>query len=179
MSTAAAVEWSASAKRAAATDLGARLAGKYLTFHLAHEEYGLEILEVREIIGGMEITRAPQTRAFVRGVIDLRGQVIPVIDLRLKLGMERCEATDQADVVVVQRQVGGRALTMGLLVDQVREVIAIDGGQIEPAPSRDHAPLDERFLLDVGRHGKRLVLLLDLARILPSDEPRDPARASA
>jgi purine-binding chemotaxis protein CheW len=89
MNTEAATDSSA-AEANAATDLGARLAGKYMTFQLAREEYGLEILKVREIIGLMEITRVPRTREFVRGVINLRGKVIPVVDLRLKFGMERC-----------------------------------------------------------------------------------------
>ncbi len=160
-------------------ELGTRLAGKYMTFQLAHEEYGLEILKVREIIGLMEITRVPRTRDFVRGVINLRGKVIPVVDLRLKFGMEKCEATDQTVIIVVQCSVDGRALTMGLLVDQVLEVLSIDAGQIEPAPSLAHAQLDEEFILGVGKHEKRIVFLLDIARILSTDEARDLARASA
>ena len=163
---------------AAASDLGHRLAGKYMTFQLAREEYGLEILKVREIIGLMEITRVPRTREFVRGVINLRGKVIPVVDLRLKFGMERTEATDQTVIIVVQCAVDGRPLTMGLLVDQVLEVLSIDPGQIEPAPSLAHAQLDEEFILGVGKHEKRIVFLLDIARILSSDEAKELGRAS-
>ncbi|MCM2332523.1 MAG: chemotaxis protein CheW [Anaeromyxobacteraceae bacterium] len=161
-----------------ASDLGKRLAGKYMTFQLAREEYGLEILKVREIIGLMEITRVPRTREFVRGVINLRGKVIPVVDLRLKFGMEKTEATDQTVIIVVQCAVDGRPLTMGLLVDQVLEVLSIDAGQIEPAPSLAHAQLDEEFILGVGKHEKRIVFLLDIARILSSDEAKELSRAA-
>jgi purine-binding chemotaxis protein CheW len=160
------------------SDLGRRLAGKYMTFQLAREEYGLEILKVREIIGLMEITRVPRTREFVRGVINLRGKVIPVVDLRLKFGMEKTEATDQTVIIVVQCAVDGRPLTMGLLVDQVLEVLSIDAGQIEPAPSLAHAQLDEEFILGVGKHEKRIVFLLDIARILSSDEAKELSRTA-
>jgi purine-binding chemotaxis protein CheW len=163
----------------AASDLGKRLAGKYMTFQLAREEYGLEILKVREIIGLMEITRVPRTREFVRGVINLRGKVIPVVDLRLKFGMEKTEATDQTVIIVVQCAVDGRPLTMGLLVDQVLEVLSIDGAQIEPAPSLAHAQLDEEFILGVGKHEKRIVFLLDIARILSSDEAQELTRSAS
>jgi purine-binding chemotaxis protein CheW len=167
------------ATEGATLELGKRLAGKYMTFQLAHEEYGLEILKVREIIGLMEITRVPRTREFVRGVINLRGKVIPVVDLRLKFGMPACEPTDQTVIIVVQCAVDGRALTMGLLVDQVLEVLSIDASQIEPAPSLAHAQLEEDFILGVGKHEKRIVFLLDIARILSTDEAKELAHASA
>ncbi len=156
----------------------AHLAGKYMTFKLADEEYGLEILKVREIIGLMEITRVPRTRDFIRGVINLRGKVIPVVDLRLKFGMERCEATDQTVIIVVQCAVDGRPLTMGLLVDQVLEVLSIDGSQIEPAPSLGQAAIEDDFILGVGKHEKRIVFLLDIARILSTEEARAVAGAA-
>lgn len=167
------------APETAAAELGKRLAGKYMTFQLAREEYGLEILKVREIIGLMEITRVPRTREFVRGVINLRGKVIPVVDLRLKFGMERIEATDQTVIIVVQCVVDGRPLTMGLLVDQVLEVLSIDGSKIEPAPSLAHAELDEEFILGVGKHEKRIIFLLDIARILSTDEAKELSRQAS
>ncbi|MFO0580795.1 MAG: chemotaxis protein CheW [Anaeromyxobacter sp.] len=160
-------------------ELGRRLAGKYMTFQLAREEYGLEILKVREIIGLMEITRVPRTRDFIRGVINLRGKVIPVVDLRLKFGMQACEATDQTVIIVVQCTVDGRPLTMGLLVDQVLEVLTIDAAQIEPAPSLGHAAIEDEFILGVGKHEKRIVFLLDIARILSNDEVRELNRTAA
>jgi len=167
------------AAEAGALELGRRLAGKYMTFQLAREEYGLEILKVREIIGLMDITRVPRTREFVRGVINLRGKVIPVVDLRLKFGMPACEPTDLTVIIVVQCQVDGRPLTMGLLVDQVLEVLSIDAGQIEPAPSLAHAEVEDDFILGVGKHERRIVFLLDIARILSSDEVSEVARAGA
>jgi purine-binding chemotaxis protein CheW len=162
-----------------ASELGKRLAGKYMTFQLAKEEYGLEILKVREIIGLMEITRVPRTREFIRGVINLRGKVIPVVDLRLKFGMPACEATDQTVIIVVQYSIdGGRPLTMGILVDQVLEVLSIDGPHIEPPPSLGSAALDNEFILGVGKHEKRIVFLLDIAKVLSTDEATEVARAA-
>ena len=103
------------------TELAAQLAGKYMSFQLANEIYGLEILKVREIIGLMDITRVPRSASFIRGVINLRGKVIPVVDLRLKFGMDACQTTDQTVIIVVQCTVGRRDLTMGIMVDQVRQ----------------------------------------------------------
>jgi purine-binding chemotaxis protein CheW len=153
-------------------DLGAQLAGKYMTFKLASEVYGLEILKVREIIGLMDITRVPRSADFIRGVINLRGKVIPVADLRLKFGMEPCQATDQTVIIVVQCSVGGRNLTMGILVDQVLEVLQIEPAQIEAAPSLGDAGAESQFILGVGKAGERVVFLLDIARVLG-----DPAAA--
>lgn len=166
------------ARNGTTAELGRRLAGKYMTFQLAREEYGLEILKVREIIGLLEITRVPRTREFVRGVINLRGKVIPVIDLRLKFGMERCETTDQTVIIVVQCTIDGRPLTMGLLVDQVLEVLTIDADHIEPTPSLGHAALDDGFILGVGKHDKRIVFLLDIARILSNEEVHEVQRTA-
>lgn len=161
------------------SELGRRLAGKYMTFQLDREEYGLEILKVREIIGLLEITRVPRTREFVRGVINLRGKVIPVVDLRLKFGMPRCQATDQTVIIVVQCQVGGRPLTMGLLVDQVLEVLSIDAADVEPPPSLGQAAVDDEFILGVGKHDKRIVFLLDIAKILSRDEAAEVSKTAA
>jgi purine-binding chemotaxis protein CheW len=146
----------------------AQLAGKYMSFKLADEIYGLEILKVREIIGLMDITRVPRTQEFVRGVINLRGKVIPVIDLRLKFGMPSAEATDQTVIIVVQCNVGDRLLTMGLLVDQVLEVLSIEGSAIEATPSLGDSSVDTSFILGVGKTGERVVFLLDIARVLGS-----------
>jgi purine-binding chemotaxis protein CheW len=162
-----------------ASELGRRLAGKYMTFQLDREEYGLEILKVREIIGLLEITRVPRTREFVRGVINLRGKVIPVVDLRLKFGMPPCNPTDQTVIIVVQCQVSGRPLTMGLLVDQVLEVLSVDAANVEPAPSLGQAGPENEFILGVGKHEKRIVFLLDIARILSRDEVGEVGEAAA
>ena len=102
--------------------------GKYLTFRLAEEEYGLEILKVQEIIKMMDITKVPRTPDFVRGVINLRGKVIPVVDLRLKFGMEAKETTDKTCVIVVQVRRNEATVTMGIIVDEVSEVLDIAAG---------------------------------------------------
>ncbi|OFX26325.1 MAG: chemotaxis protein CheW [Anaeromyxobacter sp. RBG_16_69_14] len=148
------------------TDLAAQLAGKYMTFKLADEIYGLEILKVREIIGLMDITRVPRSAAFIRGVINLRGKVIPVADLRLKFGMEACQATDQTVIIVVQCTVGRRDLTMGIMVDQVLEVLSIEAGQIEPAPQLGDSSVEAKFILGVGKAGERVIFLLDIGEVL-------------
>jgi purine-binding chemotaxis protein CheW len=150
--------------------VGAQLAGKYMTFKLANEEYGLQILTVREIFGFMEITRVPRTDAFIRGVINLRGKVIPVMDLKLKFGMEQTVATDQTVIIVVQHQHAGRELTIGILVDEVLEVLSIGAAQIEPPPMLGNATVRPGFILGVGKVGKRVVFLLDVG-IVVSNEP--------
>jgi purine-binding chemotaxis protein CheW len=141
------------------------LAGKYMTFKLADEEYGLEILKVRELIGLMEITRVPRTQSYMRGVINLRGKVIPVVDLRLKFGMEEAPATSQSVIIVVQLAVKSGGLTMGILVDEVLEVRAIEAEQIEPPPKLDSYESTD-FLLGVGKADKRVIFLLDIDRVL-------------
>jgi purine-binding chemotaxis protein CheW len=142
------------------------LAGKYMTFKLAEEEYGLEILKVREIIGLMDITRVPRTPDYVRGVINLRGKVIPVVDLRRKFGMPACEPTEQTVIIVVQYVVDDHSVTMGTLVDQVLEVRSIDGASIEPPPTLGESAIDAQCILGVGKAEKRVIFLLDIGRVL-------------
>ena len=106
--------------------------GKYLTFGLAKEEYGLEILKVRQIIGYMEITAVPQTPEYVKGVINLRGQIIPVTDLRLRFGMEAINVTEETCIIVVEAAHNDRTFEAGIMVDRVQEVLDIAGENIEP-----------------------------------------------
>jgi purine-binding chemotaxis protein CheW len=150
--------------------VGQQLAGKYMTFKLAEEEYGLEILRVREIIGLMDITRVPRTHECIRGVINLRGKVIPVVDLRLKFGMPPVQATDQTVIIVVQVVAQGKQLTMGILVDQVLEVLSIDASHIEPPPCLGGGAVDIDFILGVGKAEKRVIFLLDIGKVLTADE---------
>jgi len=166
------------ASEGASTDLGKRLAGKYMTFQLAAEVYGLEILKVREIIGLMEITRMPRMPEFIRGVVNLRGRVIPVVDLRRKFGMDHAEATEQTVIIVVQVGVAGRRLTTGVLVDLVLEVLDIKPDAIEPAPDLGTAGVEGDFILGVGKAGKHVVFLLDIARVLSGDQAYTLARAA-
>jgi len=136
-------------------------AGKYLTFGLADEEYGLEILKVREIIGTMDITSVPRTPRFIKGVINLRGKVIPVVDLRLKVGMTEAERTDQTCIIVVD--VG--EVEMGIIVDRVSEVLNIAEEDIEDAPSfGDQVKTD--FILGLGKANEKVTILLDISKLL-------------
>jgi len=153
-------------------------AGKYMTFKLSQEEYALEILRVREIIGLMHITRVPRAREFIRGVINLRGKVIPVVDLRLKFGMEKVDATDQTVIIVVQCAGQGQDLTMGILVDEVVEVLDIQAGQIEPPPSFGTSSTDMEFILGVGKADKRVIFLLDIGKVLTTEDAGQISRAA-
>jgi purine-binding chemotaxis protein CheW len=150
--------------------VGQRLAGKYMTFKLAAEEYGLEILKVRDVIGLMEITRVPKTMEFIRGVINLRGKVIPVVDLRLKFGMEETALGEQTVIIVVQFASGEREMTMGILVDEVQEVLDIAAAEIEPPPDFGAGSIDTDFILGVGKSDRRVIFLLDIGRVLSAPE---------
>jgi purine-binding chemotaxis protein CheW len=145
------------------------LAGKYLTFRLGEEDYGLEILKVQEIIGMQEITSIPRTPEFLKGVINLRGKVIPVVDLRLKFGMAEAEVSRKTCIIVVQVGQETGNVIMGIVVDEVSEVLEISGGEIEPAPSFG-ARLDTNFILGMAKIEKAVKILLDLEKILSQDE---------
>ncbi len=143
--------------------------GKYLTFALGSEEYGLEILEVREIIGYMDITAVPQTPAHVKGVINLRGQVIPVIDLRAKFGMETTEVTEQTCIIVVETSRGDRKFSTGIVVDHVQEVLDIAGEDIEEAPQFGSS-VNTDFILGMGKIGESVKILLDIDQVLANED---------
>ena len=143
---------------------GRREGGKFLTFFLAEEEYGLEILKVREIIGMMDITPVPRTPEFICGVINLRGKVIPIIDLRLKFAMDAVERTDETCMIVVQ----AAGLQMGIVVDKVSEVLDIAGEDIEDAPSFG-TEVNTDYILGIGKSQGKVKLLLDIDKVL-SDE---------
>lgn len=138
---------------------------KYLTFALGSEEYGLEILKVREIIGLMEITRVPRMPDFVRGVINLRGKIIPVIDLRLKFGMNEQEDTKETCIIVVDLE----DLLIGVVVDKVSEVLDIIADKIEEAPDFG-INVDTEFILGVGKCDDNVVMILDIAKVLTTDD---------
>lgn len=139
-------------------------AGKYLTFFLGDEEYGLEILKVSEIIGMQPVTRVPRVPDFVRGVINLRGKVIPITDLRTKFDMPVDEKRD-ACIIVVQM----RGVQTGVVVDRVSEVVAIAESEVEDAPSFGSGIRTE-FLLGIGKTGGRVKLLVDIDKVLESGE---------
>ena len=142
--------------------------GKYLTFALGPEEYGFEILKVREIIGYMDITAVPQTPHYIKGVINLRGQVIPVIDLRAKFGMEPTDVTEQTCIIVVEITQGNRRFSTGIVVDQVQEVLDIEGKNIEEAPQFGSS-VNTDFILGMGKIGQSVKILLDIDSVLAGD----------
>jgi purine-binding chemotaxis protein CheW len=144
-------------------------AGKYLTFRLAQEEYGLEILKVREIIGLMDITKVPRTPHDIRGVINLRGKVIPVVDLRLKFDMEAKEDTEETCIIVVDIAGEEGSVLMGILVDAVSEVLDIQSNEIEDPPTFG-AGVDTRFILGIGKVKNTVKILLDVDRVLTGVE---------
>ncbi|MFO7803455.1 MAG: chemotaxis protein CheW [Desulfovermiculus sp.] len=145
------------------------LAGKYLTFELGEEGYGLEILKVQEIIGMQEITKIPRTPDYVKGVINLRGKVIPVVDLRLKFGMPEQEVTRKTCIIVTQVQRGESSLIIGIVVDEVSEVMEISGDQIEPAPAFG-IQVDTNFILGMAKSETTVKILLDINKVLSADE---------
>jgi len=135
--------------------------GKYLTFVLCSEEYGIEILKVKEIMGLMDITPVPQSPQYVKGVINLRGQVIPVVDLRLKFGFEEKEYTKETCIIVVEVS---DTLT-GIIVDTVSEVLDVSGEMLEPTP---HFSEDVRtdYFLGVAKSKEKVTILLDIEKVL-------------
>jgi purine-binding chemotaxis protein CheW len=143
--------------------------GKYLTFSLAGEEYGIGILKVKEIIGMLEITRVPQTPSYVKGVINLRGKVIPVIDLRAKFGLEAGDYTERTCVVVVEVARTGGQVLIGSVVDSVTEVLNIREGEIEETPDFG-VHLDTQYLLGMAKAGGSIKLLLDIDRVLGQED---------
>ena len=147
------------------TSIQEDLKGKYLTFRMAEEEFGLEILKVQEIIKMMDITRVPRAPESVRGVINLRGKVIAVVDLRRKFELAEMATTDKTCVIVVQVRRGDQRVTMGIIVDEVSEVLDVTADQIEPTPEFG-AGMKTDFILGVGKIGKRVVMLLDVDRML-------------
>ena len=142
--------------------------GKYLTFLLMGETYGLQILKVQEIISLLNITRVPRTPAYVLGVINLRGKVIPVIDMRLKFGLEKSERTERTCIIVVQITRGQNSITIGIIVDEVSEVINVKASQISATPPMG-AAVNTDFIMGMGKVDDLVIMLLDINKAF-SDE---------
>jgi purine-binding chemotaxis protein CheW len=143
--------------------------GKYLTFSLAGEEYGIGILKIREIIGMMPITSVPETPQFAKGVINLRGKVIPVIDLRLRFGMPAVDYTERTCIIVVEIAGETGAIPIGIVVDAVSEVLNIKSEDIEDAPNFG-TNLNTAYILGMAKVGKGVKLLLAIDRVLGAGE---------
>ena len=152
-------------------------AGKYLTFKLSTEEYGLEILKVREIIGLMNITAVPRTPDYVRGVINLRGTIIPVVDLRKKFGMESTEETEQSCIIVVEVTKKDGSEAIGVFVDAVSEVLDIAENDIEKAPSLGAVNTD--FILGMAKIKDSVKILLNVEKVLTTEEITDISKVSS
>jgi purine-binding chemotaxis protein CheW len=152
-------------------------AGKYLTFKLADEDYGLSLLKVREIIGMMPITSVPRTPLFVKGVINLRGKVIPVTDLRLRFGMPEIDYTDRTCIIVVEVEGSDTTVQMGIVVDAVTEVLPVKAEEIEAAPEFG-AKVDTDYILGMANMDGAVKILLDIDRVLTAEEIAELEKAA-
>jgi purine-binding chemotaxis protein CheW len=144
-------------------------ATQYLSFSVGEEEYGLPVLAVREILEYEHVTRVPRTPAFIRGVINLRGRVVPVMDLAVRFGLPCATVTKRSCVVIVEVAAGGEAAVLGLMVDAVHQVVELAPSDIEAPPSFG-TRADIQFLKGLGHSGKRFVLLLDIDRLFAEGE---------
>jgi purine-binding chemotaxis protein CheW len=144
-------------------------AGKYLTFQLANEEFGIRVLKVREIMGIQDITAVPQTPLHVKGVINLRGKVIPVVDLRLKFGLPAAEYNQRTCIIVTQVQGESTQILMGIVVDGVSEVLNLAAADIEDTPDFGEE-VSTRYLLGMAKSKGKVKILLDIDRVLSSQE---------
>jgi purine-binding chemotaxis protein CheW len=142
--------------------------GKYLVFHLGREEYGVQVMKVREIMGIQEITTVPQTPEYVMGVINLRGKVVPVIDLRAKFGLACEEYTARTCIIVVQVEQSGQALQVGVIVDGVSEVLVVQESDVEDAP-RFGDETEIPYILGMAKVKGKVKILLDIDKALALD----------
>ena len=142
---------------------------KYLTFSLAEEEYGIGILKIKEIIGMMPVTSVPQTPDFVKGVINLRGKVIPVIDLRLRFAIDEIEYSERTCIIVVEVERSSNTVMIGVVVDAVSEVLNIKEGDIEETPAFG-AKLDTEYILGMAKMEGGVKILLDIDQVLSAGE---------
>jgi purine-binding chemotaxis protein CheW len=143
-------------------------AGKYLTFHLGQEQFGIEVLKVREIMGVQEITAVPQMPSWIKGVINLRGKIIPVIDLRLKFGMP-APYNQRTCIIVVQLTDRGEQILLGVIVDDVSEVVNIAAGEIEDVPAFGFS-LPTPYILGLAKQKNGVKILLDIDQVLTASD---------
>jgi len=148
---------------------GTKLGGKYLTFVLAEEAYGIGILKIKEIIGMRPITSVPQLPHFMKGVINLRGKIIPIIDLRLRFGFAPVPYNERTCIIVVEISLKERSVEMGIVVDAVSEVLTIRSEQIEPTPEFG-SQVDASYLLGIAKAEDGVKILLDIDKVLSDQE---------
>ncbi|MBF0288942.1 MAG: purine-binding chemotaxis protein CheW [SAR324 cluster bacterium] len=142
---------------------------QFLTFQLQQEVFAVEIAKVREVLELASITKVPRTPAFMRGVINLRGNVVPVIDMNLKFDMLRTDQTVNTCIIIVEIRLDGEETLLGALVDSVQEVMDLHPDQIEPPP-KIGAKLKAEFIRGMGKHDDRFLIILDIDKIFSSDE---------
>ena len=151
---------------------------QYLTFKLAEEVFGLAIGKVREVLDFTSVTRVPQTPDYMRGVINLRGSVVPVIDLNLKFGMALTQKTVNTCIIIVEIEMDGEVTVLGALADSVQEVVEMEPDQIEPAP-KIGTKLDTAFIKGMGKRDEEFVILLDIDKVFSEDELASVQSAAA
>lgn len=145
--------------------------GKHLTFNLGEGGYGISILKIKEIIGLMTVTAVPQTPEYIKGVINLRGKVIPIIDLRLRFGMAAADYTERTCIIVVQIEAQHKGtVQMGIVVDSVSEVLTIKADDIEPTPNLTGSTVHHSFIQGLAKINDSVKILLDINRILTDHE---------
>lgn len=152
-----------------ATDVADK-AGRYLTFQLGEESYGISVLKVREIIQMQPITRIPRTPAYLKGVINLRGKVIPVADLRIKFAFDKAELSERTCIIVVAlTHSDGRETLTGLIVDAVEEVLQIEADTIEDAPSFSDAAISMDYIFGMAKVKDNVKMLLDIDKVVSAE----------
>jgi len=142
---------------------------QYLTFKLAGEVFALDISKVREVMDFTKVTKVPQTPDFMLGVINLRGSVVPVVDMRLKFGMTMTEKSVNTCIIIVEIELDGETTVLGALADSVQEVMDLDPDQIEPAP-RIGTRLNTKFIKGMGKRDKQFIIILDIDKVFSVDE---------
>jgi len=142
---------------------------QYVTFCLGEELFGVEVARAREILDLVPVTKVPQTPDYLLGVINLRGQVVPVVDLRVKMGLPKAETTRDSCIIVIEVQVDGEPLTVGGLADSVREVLELRDDLIEPPP-RLGTKLKTEFIAGMGKVDEQFLILLEIDRVFNSEE---------
>ncbi|SDB59165.1 purine-binding chemotaxis protein CheW [Desulfonatronum thiosulfatophilum] len=142
---------------------------QYLTFTLDKELYAMDIAKVREVLEYTDITRVPRTPDFLRGVINVRGRAVPVVDMRLKFGMTRTEETVNTCIIIVEVDVDGENTILGALADSVQEVFDLEPDQIEPAP-RLGTRIKTEFIEGMGKNGEQFIIILNIDKIFSAEE---------
>ena len=141
----------------------------YLTFILEDETFAIDVSQVREVLDLSRITKVPRTPDFVRGVINIRGNVVPVVDFRMKFGMEMTESTVNTRIIIMEITINDKTIIVGAIADSVNDVLEIEPDQIEPAPEIGSRWKSE-FIKGIGKHNDKFIMILDIGLVFSSDE---------